>query len=528
MKLGENGELTVKQLTKIQGYLNTAAQTYATYQRYYSGDNPTIIDAADKPEPDNRVPCNFAGKIVDTFKGYMFPPGKIKYSSNGEYAGKLKETVFDPNDEELLTAEIATDALSTGRGFEVLRVDSAAKNIKLYRIDPLTGYAVYDDTLDHNMIAFVHIVSMENDDATKEYIKTVYYADKWIEYRGAVDSWTETDRKDHPFGEVSAIEYKPNSLGVPIFKGVIYQIDEHDKIISSSYANERDRFADAYIRMLKTIDTVTKDENGQTDADKIKSIRMFSGLGDGGDITNVSQAVDFMVKPDRGSSVAESADRFERLIYELSMCLNPTDTKTTNAGLSGYAQRLKAWAMELKAADIEANFSKGLQRRLRLIANAKEITGLAPEQVTIKWDRNIPADLESLMEIAGGLKGLLSDETILKLFPADIVPDVKAELDRLAEQASARLPDETNVDDALIPDDQNAAAETGDIQATALNGAQIRSLVEVVSSVTRGELPMDSAIAIISSAFPLMSPVQIAAIFASIKQGSKPETPNAE
>jgi hypothetical protein len=31
------------------------------------------------------------------------------------------------------------------------------------------------------------------------------------------------------------------------------------------------------------------------------------------------------------------------------------------------------------------------------------------------------------------LKGILSDETIIRLFPADIVPDVQAELERLEQ-----------------------------------------------------------------------------------------------
>ena len=62
------------------------------------------------------------------------------------------------------------------------------------------------------------------------------------------------------------------------------------------------------------------------------------------------------------------------------------------------------------------------------------------DPVTIAWRRNIPADMSARREQAGMAKGVLSDETILELFPADVVPDKQAELDRLASQAETRLP----------------------------------------------------------------------------------------
>lgn len=77
----------------------------------------------------------------------------------------------------------------------------------------------------------------------------------------------------------------------------------------------------------------------------------------------------------------------------------------------------------------------------------------------------------------------------------------------------------------------NAAAASGQgggVQATALNGAQIASLVEVVSSVAEGRLPRSSATAIILAAFPLLGEEVVARIMADVEEGSNAPAPEPE
>ncbi len=443
-----NGELTVAQIQDVVSIITTNAYTYRKYKRYYLGENPTIMDATPKKAPDNRVPCSFARKIVDTVKGYMFPPGNVKYKSKNNYANQLKKEVLDKNNEELHTARLANDSFVYGVSYELLRVNEQADAIKIYRVSPESSLAIYDDTLDENMIAFAHLVAIVTNVKlnTVKYKLTIYYSDFFVEYESQnLSDFTETGRQDHPFDGVPAIEYVPNTDKIPLFYTVIPLIDEHDKITSSQYANELERFASAYLAMLKRINNTIKDANGKTDAERIEEIRMFDGIGDDGDIKNVHDAIDFIVKPSRGNDVAEAADRFERLIYDLSMVINPNNLEAGTA-ISGIAYRLKLLPMEFLAADIEANFSIGLQRRFDLIGSASEITKLTPEDITINFDRNIPSDIETIVTTAGNAKGILSDETILGLFPADIVPSVKDELDKLGSQVSLSLfePQEVN------------------------------------------------------------------------------------
>jgi HK97 family phage portal protein len=65
------------------------------------------------------------------------------------------------------------------------------------------------------------------------------------------------------------------------------------------------------------------------------------------------------------------------------------------------------------------------------------------------------------------------------------------------------------------------------IADTALNGAQISSLVDLAKSIQLGELPKDSAVSIASAAFPTISPETIASIFNPIQQGASAVPPQA-
>lgn len=58
--------------------------------------------------------------------------------------------------------------------------------------------------------------------------------------------------------------------------------------------------------------------------------------------------------------------------------------------------------------------------------------------------------------------------------------------------------------------------------ATALNGAQISSLLEIVTSVAEGKLPRDSGVAMILAAFPL-TPQQAEKIMGSVGKGFEPK-----
>ena len=66
----------------------------------------------------------------------------------------------------------------------------------------------------------------------------------------------------------------------------------------------------------------------------------------------------------------------------------------------------------------------------------------------------------------------------------------------------------------------DATGGTTDVAATALNGAQISSLVDIVMQSAAGAVPVTSAKAIVQAAFPTLPAITIDAIFADVLPGS--------
>jgi HK97 family phage portal protein len=73
------------------------------------------------------------------------------------------------------------------------------------------------------------------------------------------------------------------------------------------------------------------------------------------------------------------------------------------------------------------------------------------------------------------------------------------------------------------PDVADVAPVPGEaIADTALNGAQVTSLVDLATAIGVGQLPKDTAIAIAGAAFPAIAPDQIRAMFDPIEPSSQP------
>lgn len=80
---------------------------------------------------------------------------------------------------------------------------------------------------------------------------------------------------------------------------------------------------------------------------------------------------------------------------------------------------------------------------------------------------------------------------------------------------------------ALGARDEKATSGDGttDVQATAMNGAQVTSLQAMLAGVANGTLPKDSAKAAISAAFPALTDAEINAMVDPIVPASTPATP---
>ena len=392
----------------------------AEYQQAYArGNHVAINQPFPRPAPDNRKSVPFIKRAIAMIKGYMSQPGNITYS--GEYYDNVLKAIFDFNDEALVTSNELEDGLIFGKYFELHWFQDGEKHFYPIPIDQ--AIPVYDDGLKPKLSGFIWYREIG-----ETCVATVYNSMTYQEWTKAEDGkvWTPGEELPHGYGMVPVNCGKISRDCSNMFDHVLGLIDLYDKIISEDFANEAERYAAAYMLLGTQINDVDQDSNGRTDLDNIKHSRVIQDLGD-----NVTSKVAFLTKNIPTQFMELTQKTVERLIYEMLMIVNPSDD--TFATASGVAQAYKLLGMEYLCAGIETFLSMFLQNRIKIISGLESTLGGSTEgsdQVNIKFTRNLPKNLVELAQVASTLKGTLSDETILGLFPANIIPDVKAELEK--------------------------------------------------------------------------------------------------
>ena len=143
----------------------------------------------------------------------------------------------------------------------------------------------------------------------------------------------------------------------------------------------------------------------------------------------------------KNSSDAQTENILKRIhdsIYRIASCPDFSND-TFNTAQSGIAIRFKLTGMETRAAKIAALMKKALQRRIEIICSIATLK-LGEEvyrDIKIDFKRNVPEDYNSTMNLINGLKGTVSDETLLGLLP--FVSDVNAEIEAVKAQKQANI-----------------------------------------------------------------------------------------
>ncbi len=103
-------------------------------------------------------------------------------------------------------------------------------------------------------------------------------------------------------------------------------------------------------------------------------------------------------------------------------------------------------------------------------------------------------------------------------FVDGLVKQVAERLDiDLEELKKADAVDTSGTDTTLQPDEQAVVDQTQEIAKQALNGAQISSLISVVTQIVTGQLPYDTGRAVIVASFPTLDDAQIDGILEPAK-----------
>jgi len=373
------------------------------YRKYYDGKQKILQKQIVEGKPCNRVIVNYCYNITQSYQGYItgIP---ITYESE-DFENILK--VLNYNDTPTEDSEYLKNALIYGRAFEVNYIDEEGKQ-RFRLFDTRECVPIYENTLECPLLYVVRFY-WENVVTKTNYIVEVYGPNDIKTYRSepGFASFNLIKEEPHYFGQCPVTVFKLNEDEEPIYKQIIPIQDAYNNIVSDQVDDE-DSFADAYL-VLKGVTAESED---------LANMKRNRAL-----LLDVDADASYLTK---NISDGHTENMLQNLNDKMFMITGAPDFMSENfMAQSGIALRYKLVGFENKAASIEQQMKKALQRRLELIQAIFNITDDEPwRDVDIRFTRNLPVSLTpSSVEELMQYKGLVSDKTLLSLVPFVKDPD---------------------------------------------------------------------------------------------------------
>lgn len=417
--LNKDRELTIDLLQKmLNNFFLNVEPKLQRYKNYYDGIQAILRKQyTDASKPCNRTVINYCKNLVDSYCGYLATPSHISYRSDNDITEVME--VLKYNDYQAEDSEFLLNALIYGVAAELMYIDSESKT-RFKLINPVSCFGVYDDSLTNDLLYFVRFYRVNDWDDTNTYNVDVYTDNEIRHYTmngksGNLEANGESTQ--HHFSQVPAnIFYLPDEKS--IFDCVIGLQDSINEVVSAEI-DDFSAFCDAYL-LLSGMDA---------DAEDIATMKENRVL-----VVPEGALAQWLTKNASDAQVENIIKRLHESIYRIAQCPDFSSESFVGGVSSGIAIQYRLTGMETRAGIIEALMKKALQRRVEIICGVASLK-LGEDvfrDIEIMFKRNIPNDLNTTIQVINGLKGIVSDATLLSLL--DFVTDVNAELEAVEEQ----------------------------------------------------------------------------------------------
>lgn len=415
--------------TVLKTFINDNESRKSTYQKnykLYSGEHSILSEPSDphSARPDNRLVSNWANYIVDTYVGYFVgKPPKISLDETASNE-QLQDWLNDNSFVDKLT-EVAKQVAVYGRSY-MLAYQNENSDTKMAVIPPDEGFMVYDMTINHTPIAFVHYQYFNN-----QMTGELYKANQIVEFD---NSGKETKTTNSLFSSVPAVEFYANVERLSLVGKVSTLINEYDSAFSRK-ANQVDYFDQAYLKILG-VPLQRDDQTGEPILNLGQNKVLYSP-----DPEAANGVVDFISKPDGDNMQENMLNRLKDDIFQTSMVANLND-EVFSGNSSGVAIRYKLLPMQNQASVEERKFTIALRNFLGTVLGLGKVIGTADAQqvrkdLKFQFIRNVPQDVANEAQAASTMNGIVSKET--QLSTLSFVDDPKAEMQRMQQEQADQV-----------------------------------------------------------------------------------------
>lgn len=389
---------------------------------YYDGKQMILNKAySDASKPCSKVVLNYCKNIADAYCGYLASPDHISYLSEEDITEIMD--VLKYNDYQTQDSNFLLDALVHKVAYELMYIDEGGK-VRFKLINPLQCFAIYDDSLNGELIGFVRIYPFDEWDNSDKHKVDLYLESviQHFEMDGQNGYLSFIDEEQHYFNQVPV-----NVLRLPndenIFNCIVSMQDAVNEIVSSEI-DDFSSFCDAYL-------TLTGLDADDEDIKKMKENRVLV-LPEGGQ-------ANWLIKNNSSNQSENILKRLHETIYRVASCPDFSSESFVGGVSSGIAIQYRLTGMETRAAKICAEMKKALIRRIEIICGVASLkTGEELfTNIDIKFKRNIPVDNNSIINLVSNLKGIVSDKTLLGQL--GFIEDINEELEQLKEEKQANI-----------------------------------------------------------------------------------------
>lgn len=392
------------------------------YQNYYDGIQAILNKAySDETKPCNHTVINYCKNIVDSYCGYLASPGYISYSSDDDIEEVMN--ILRYNDYQDEDSNLLLDALIYGVAAELMYFDTEGQT-RFRLINPLQCFGIYDDSLTGDLMYFVRIYKASDWDDSDIHFVDVYSDYDITHYKmSGNNGYLEyISEERHYFNQCPAnIFILPGEKS--IFDCIMSLQDAVNNLVSSEI-DDYDAFCDAYLTLVG-VDAETDD------IAEMKQNRVL--------ILPEGASAAWLTKNANDTQIENIIKRLHDSIYRIAQCPDFSSETFVGGVSSGIAIRYRLTGMETKAAKIEGEMKKALQRRIELICGVASLK-LGEEvyrDIQITFSRNIPVDDTSIINMVNSLHGVVSDATLISQLP--FVQDVNAELEAVQKQKQENM-----------------------------------------------------------------------------------------
>lgn len=392
------------------------------YKNYYDGIQAILNKSYNDPsKPCNKTVVNFAKNIVDSYCGYIATPGFINYRSDEDIEEIMN--ILRYNDFQAEDSDFLLDALVYGVAAELMYIDNNSQT-RFRLINPTTCFGVCDDTLTGDLLYFVRMYKASDWDNSDTYNVDVY-SDSLVKHytmSGMNGYLTFKGEEPHYFSQCPA-----NIFTLPdeksIFDCVMSLQDSYNELLSAE-VDDYAAFCDAYLTL----------EGVDADNDDIAQMKQNRVL-----ILPEGAKAAWLTKNANDAQVENILKRIHDSIYRVAQCPDFSSESFVGGVSSGIAIQYRLTGMETRSGKIEAAMKKALQRRVEIICGIASLK-LGEEvfrDIQIEFKRNIPEDVNAVIQLVNALRGVISDATLISQIP--FVSDVNAELEALQKQKQENM-----------------------------------------------------------------------------------------